>query len=134
MATHSSILGWERKAWWVTVHGAAELDTTQQLTLPLLPWNRNTLNKVCIDRWMKTWPQAPRNLTLYFLGAEVQYLLIYCLLQLYRIQLLGTMRISRTFSLFMGHFPTTDGWAKLIEKWQKVVLKWLKYTKSVQTH
>ena len=33
MATHSSILAWgnpkDRGAWWTTVHGVAELDTTE---------------------------------------------------------------------------------------------------------
>ena len=37
MATPSSILAWripmDRGAWWVTVHGIAESDTTEQLTL-----------------------------------------------------------------------------------------------------
>ena len=36
MATHSSILAWrnpmDRGAWWVTVHGVPELDTTERLT------------------------------------------------------------------------------------------------------
>ena len=36
MATHSSILAWripmDRGAWWATVHGVAELDTTQHST------------------------------------------------------------------------------------------------------
>ena len=36
MATHYSILAWtvpmDRGAWWVTVHGVAELDTTEQLS------------------------------------------------------------------------------------------------------
>ena len=35
MATHSRILAWrfpmDRGAWWATVHGIAELDTTEQL-------------------------------------------------------------------------------------------------------
>ena len=33
MATHSSILAWrirmDRGAWWITVHGVTELDTTE---------------------------------------------------------------------------------------------------------
>ena len=37
MATHSSILAWripiDRGAWWATVHGAAEPDTTEQLSM-----------------------------------------------------------------------------------------------------
>ena len=37
MATHTSILSWriptERGAWWATVHGIAELDTTEQLSM-----------------------------------------------------------------------------------------------------
>ena len=40
MATHSSILAWRlprtRGAYGATVHGVAESDTTEQLTLPVL--------------------------------------------------------------------------------------------------
>ena len=40
MATHSSILAWkvpmDRGAWWATVHGVIESDTTEQLTLTYL--------------------------------------------------------------------------------------------------
>ena len=40
MATHSSILAWkvpmDRGAWWATVHGVTESDTTEQLTLTYL--------------------------------------------------------------------------------------------------
>ena len=39
MATHSSILAWnsvDRGAWQATVHGAAESDTTERLTLSLI--------------------------------------------------------------------------------------------------
>ena len=36
MATHASILAWripvDRGAWWVTVHGVTESDTTEQLS------------------------------------------------------------------------------------------------------
>ena len=36
MAIHSSILPWrvpmDRVAWWATVHGIAELDTTEQIS------------------------------------------------------------------------------------------------------
>ena len=36
LATHSSILAWripmDRGAWWATVHGVTELDTTEQLS------------------------------------------------------------------------------------------------------
>ena len=36
MATHSSLLAWripmDRGAWWATVHGITESDTTEQLT------------------------------------------------------------------------------------------------------
>ena len=36
MATHTSILSWristDRGAWWVTVHGIAELDMTERLS------------------------------------------------------------------------------------------------------
>ena len=31
MATHSSILAMDRGAWWVTIHGIAELDMTERL-------------------------------------------------------------------------------------------------------
>ena len=37
MATHSSILAWriptDRGAWWATIHGVADLDTTERLSL-----------------------------------------------------------------------------------------------------
>ena len=40
MATHSSILAWripmEKRAWHITVHGVAELDTTELLSTHLL--------------------------------------------------------------------------------------------------
>ena len=39
MATHSNILAWEipmdRGAWWATVHGITELDTTEQLSITI---------------------------------------------------------------------------------------------------
>ena len=41
VATHSSILAWrtsmDRRAWWIAVHVAAELDTTEHLSTAL--WN-----------------------------------------------------------------------------------------------
>ena len=37
MATHSSIIAWripkDRGAWWTTVHGVSESDTTEQLSI-----------------------------------------------------------------------------------------------------
>ena len=40
METQSSILAWripvDRGAWWATVHGVAELDTTEHTRRPLL--------------------------------------------------------------------------------------------------
>ena len=47
MATHSSILAWkipmDRGAWWATVHGVIESDTTEQLTLTyLFTWDKTT--------------------------------------------------------------------------------------------
>ena len=54
MATHSSILVWripiDRGAWWATVHGIAESDTTDQLStamrksfilMPIPPFTRS---------------------------------------------------------------------------------------------
>ena len=47
MATHSSILAWrismDRGAWWATVHGVAELDSTEQLSTALH-------NQIFLDR------------------------------------------------------------------------------------
>ena len=47
MATHSSVLAWkismDRGAWWATVHGVIESDTTEQLTLTyLFTWDKTT--------------------------------------------------------------------------------------------
>ena len=47
MATHSSILAWrismDRGAWWATVHGVAELDSTEQVSTALH-------NQIFLDR------------------------------------------------------------------------------------
>ena len=57
----------ERGAWWATVHGIAELDTTEELTLSLsfwMEWSQNVYGWMAsLTQWTWVWANFGREWT-----------------------------------------------------------------------